>query len=194
MNIPPQSSNVFQSYLNKQRKDKFVMVFQLPEALKEIKKKNTRTNNTIIPDTMQFSVYGNVVPDINVPEKEVPYAGQVLKVSSMARPSYPKNTINFTVDNMFNNYWVIYKWLQIFNDEREGGYKSPDDRDTGLLKNYETIMSVYGLDEYNNRVIEFKYYHAFPVNLGGIAYSDRDPTELESTFDFVYHQFEAILL
>jgi hypothetical protein len=194
VNIPPQSSNVFQSYLNKQRKDKFVMVFQLPEALKEIKKKNTRTNNTIIPDTMQFSVYGNVVPDINVPEKEVPYAGQVLKVSSMARPSYPKNTINFTVDNMFNNYWVIYKWLQIFNDEREGGYKSPDDRDTGLLKNYETIMSVYGLDEYNNRVIEFKYYHAFPVNLGGIAYSDRDPTELESTFDFVYHQFEAILL
>lgn len=170
------------------------MVFQLPEALKEIKKKNTRSNNTIIPDTMQFSVYGNVVPDINIPEKEVPYAGQVMKISSMARASYPKNTINFTVDNMFNNYWVIYKWLQIFNDEREGGYNSPDDRDTGLLKNYETIMSVFGLDEYNNRVIEFKYYHAFPVNLGGIAYSDRDPTELESTFDFVYHQFEAILL
>jgi hypothetical protein len=143
---------------------------------------------------MQFSIYGNVVPDINVPEKEVPYGGQVMKVSSMTRPSFPKNTVNFTVDNMFNNYWVIYKWLQIFNDEREGGYNTNIPKDIGLLKNYETNISVYGLDEYNNRVIEFKYHHAFPVNLGGITYSDRDPNELESTFDFVYYQFESILL
>jgi hypothetical protein len=170
------------------------MVFALPDALKSIKSKVRRSNSTVIPDTMQFSIYGNVVPDINVPEKEVPYGGQVMKVSSMARPSFPKNTVNFTVDNMFNNYWVIYKWLQIFNDEREGGYNTNIPKDIGLLKNYETNISVYGLDEYNNRVIEFKYHHAFPVNLGGITYSDRDPNELESTFDFVYYQFESILL
>ena len=194
MNVPIQSTQVYQSYLNKQRKDKFIMVFSIPEALKAIKSKVTRNNNTIIPDTMQFSIYGNVVPEISVPEKEVPYAGQVMKVSSMTRPSYAKNTVNFTVDNMFNNYWVIYKWLQIFNDERESKYNSQVARDSGLLKHYETNISVYGLDEYNNRVIEFKYYHAFPVNLGGITYSDRDPSELESTFDFVYHQFESILL
>lgn len=194
MNIPIQNTQIYQSYLNKQRKDKFILVLTLPEVLKTIKNKVRRSNNTVIPDTMQFSIYGNVVPDISVPEVEVPYGGQVMKVSSMARPSFPKNTVNFTVDNMFNNYWVIYKWLQIFNDERRGGYESNVPKDTGLLKNYDTNISVYGLDEYNNRVIEFKYYHAFPVNLGGITYSDRDPGELESTFDFTYHQFESILL
>ena len=170
------------------------MVFSLPETLKAIKASVGRRNNSVIPDTMQFSIYGSVIPTFTVPEKEVPYDGQVMKVTSYTRPSYPKNVINFTVDNMFNNYWVIYKWLQIFNSEKESIYKSKVTNDTGSLKNYETTISIFGLDEYNNRVIEFKYYHAFPVSLGGITYSDRDSNELESTFEYVYHQFEAILL
>ena len=194
MNIPIQPATYFQSYLNKSRKDKFIMVFALPEALKPIKSSTTRKNQSVIPDSMQFSVYGNVIPGISVPEKEVPYAGQVLKVTGFARPSYEKNTINFTVDNMFSNYWVIYKWLQLFNNERTGEYKSPLPFDTGSLKNYGTTITVFGLDEYNNRVIEFKYYHAFPVALGGIEYSDRTPDEIISSFEYSYHQFEANLL
>jgi len=194
MNIPVTSNMQIQSMLNKQRKDKFVMVFSLPEALKIIKSDITRTNNKVIPNTMQFSIYGAVIPDISIPEKEIPYGGQTMKVSSMARPSYPNNKINFTVDNLFNNYWVIYKWLEILNHERESIYKSKIPRDKGSLKNYETTITVFGLDEYNNRVIQFNFYHCFPVLLGGIQYSDRDPGELESTFEFTYHQLEATLL
>ena len=194
MNIPIANNAYFQSYLNKTRKDKFVMVFTLPEALKIIKSKVERKNRTIIPDTLQFSVYGSVIPDISVPEVEVPYSGQTMKVTSYSRPSYPKNKINFTVDNLFNNYWVIYKWLQLFNDERKGFYNSRLDDDKGEIKNYETNLTIYGLDEYNNRIIQFNFYHAFPVSLGGITYSDRDPGELESFFEYSYHQFESILL
>ncbi len=171
------------------------MVFTLPEVLKSLKVSNgARKNNGVIPDSVQFSIYGSVVPDVSVPEVEVPYGGQVMKVSSLARPSYPKNVINFTVDNQFNNYWVIYKWLQILHDENKAIYESKIPKDVGTLKNYETNISIFGLDEYNNRVIEFKYKHAFPVTLGGISYSDRDGNEMESTFEYAYHQFEAILL
>lgn len=194
MNIPIANPANFQSYLNKQRNDKFILVFDIPAALKDIRSAIQRSNNKIIPETMQFSVYGNVIPEISIPEKEVPFGGQVMKVTSFARPSFPKNTVNFTVDNMFNNYWVIYKWLQLFNDERTGVYKSSSLKDVGQLKNYETTISVYGLDEYNNRVIEFLFYHAFPVFLGGINYSDRESAEMESTFEFVYGQFETNLL
>ena len=184
----------YQSVLNKQRKDKFIMVFDLPLALKGNKNNITRANNKVIPDSMQFSIYGLVIPEFAVPEIEVPYSGQVMKISSMARPSYAKNTINFTVDNMFNNYWVIYKWIQMFNNERTGLYKSDMPRDGALLKNYESTITIYGLDEYNNRNIQFNFLHAFPTTLGGIKYSDRDAGEMECTFDYVYHQFEAILL
>jgi hypothetical protein len=189
MNISLSNNNNFQSYLNKQRKDKFVMVFSLPEALKPIKNTITRKNNTILPDTIQFSIYGLVIPDISIPEIEVPYGGQVMKVSSLTRPSYPNNSINFTIDNYFNNYWVIYKWLQLFNDERKGIQK-----DISTLKDYETTVTIYGLDEYNNRVIQFNFLHAFPVLLGGIKYSDRDASEMESTFEYTYGQLEVILL
>jgi hypothetical protein len=194
MNIPMTGNMQIQSMLNKQRKDKFVMVFSLPEALKIIKSDLSRSNIEVIPNTMQFSIYGTVIPDIQVPEKEVPYGGQVLKVSGMARPSYPNNKVNFTVDNMFNNYWVIYKWLEIFNHERQSIYKSQIPLDKGSLKNYETTITIYGLDEYNNRVIQFQFYHCFPVTLGGIGYSDRDSSEMESFFEFAYHQLEVSLL
>lgn len=196
MNIPIANNAYFQSYLNKTRKDKFILVFNLPEALKLVKSKVTRDNKKIIPDTLQFSVFGSVIPEISVPEIEVPYSGQTMKVTSYTRPSYPKNKINFTVDNQFNNYWVIYKWLQLFNDERKGFYDSvlPDIKDKGQLKNYETNLTIYGLDEYGNRIIQFNFYHAFPVSLGGVNYSDRDPDELESFFEYSYHQFESILL
>lgn len=194
MNIPIANPENYQSFLNKQRKDKFILVFDIPKALKPIKSTTQRSNSKIIPDTLQFSVYGNVIPDISIPEKEVPFGGQVMKVTGYARPSYAKNTVNFTVDNMFNNYWVIYKWLQIFNDEKEGVYNSKRPLDDGGLSNYETTISVFGLDEYNNRVIEFLFYHAFPVFLGGINYSDRESGELESTFEFTYGQFETNLL
>lgn len=194
MNVPVADPANFQSYLNKQRKDKFILVFDIPKVLKAIKSTITRSNNKVIPDSMQFSVYGNIIPEISIPEKEVPYGGQVMKVTGFARPSFPKNTVNFTVDNMFNNYWVIYKWLQIFNDERQGVYSSKVVNDPATLDSYSTTMVVYGLDEYNNRVIEFQFFNAFPVYLGGIGYSDRESGELESTFEFSYGQFKTNLL
>lgn len=193
-NISISSPGMYQSPLNRQRADKFIMVLSVPEILKEQKSNSTRSNSRIIPNSLQFSIYGAVVPDIKVPHKDVPYAGQVLKVSSFTRPSYPPLAVNFMIDNMFNNYWVIYKWLNILNDAKKSLYTSNIKQDEGLLDKYSTTISIFGLDEYNNRVIEFKYSNSFPVSLGGIKYSDRDPKEIESTFEFAFFQFEPILL
>jgi hypothetical protein len=186
--------NLFQSPFNRQRKDKFIMVFSLPEILKEQKANITRSNNRVIPDSLQFSIYGLVVPSMTIPQKEVPFSGQTFKVTSFARPSYENMTVDFMVDNLFNNYWVINKWLNMFNDRRKGNYTSNIADDSGFLDKYSTQISVFGLDEYNNRIIEFKYYGAFPTSLGGIKYSDRDSNELASTFDYSFSQFEPILL
>lgn len=188
------SPELYQSPLNRQRKDKFFMVFTLPEALLDQRQNVTRSNNTVIPNSLQFSIYGLAVPEIKVPSKEVPYAGHTLKVSSHTRPSYEPLSVNFMVDNMFNNYWVIYKWLNILNDARSSLYNSSIQKDTGFLDKYQTTISVYGLDEYNKRIIQFNYYNAFPTGLGGIKYNDRDPTELESSFQYSFFQFEPILL
>lgn len=188
------NDSIIQSPFNKQRKDKFFIVFNLPKVLKEIATKQNRNNFKILSDSIQFSVYGTVIPSIDVPAVKVPYSGQNLHVTSYSRPPFQQNTVNFTIDNMFNNYWVIYKWLNIFNEAREGVYNSELINDKGFLDTYSADISIFGLDEYNERVIEFKYFSSFPTKLGGILYNDRESGEMESSFEFAYFQFEAKLL
>ena len=187
-----------QSPFNKTRKDKFTMVLNLPLALKQKATRFNRTENTIIPETLQFSVFGAVVPEISIPPVQTRYAGQTLTQSSHSRDPYQPLTVNFTVDNRFNNYWVLYTWLDLLNNDQTGIYDAE-----GLtlptktmvqthvksdFNQYKATISIFGLDEYNKRVIEFKYTDAFPTNLGGIGYSHRDNSELESSFTLSYSQ------
>jgi len=204
--------NVTQSNLNKARADKFILVLSTPEALKDKADKTDRRVNRksvdkVIPDTMQFSIFGTVVPSITVPAVEQHYSGQTLKVSSHDRPAYGDVTVNFTIDNEYNNYWYLWRWLDVLNDSHTSEYDkynnnsrrfvtndeksipSPD-----LLMDYQTDISIFGLSEYNKKQIEFKYTKAFPVELGDIGFSHRDTSELESSFIFSFSQLTVNLL
>ena len=208
-------STFAQSPFNKIRKDKFIMVVPIPKGLKGITSNFTRSNNTIIPDSFTMSVYGTVAPPIAVPAVDSRYSGQSIKTTSYARPSYPPLSINFTIDNRFNNYWFIYKWLDILNDDKSSIYDANDivgetntsPQNTGSntssthegtyskqLQYYATDISIYALDEYEKRVIEFKYFGAFPTNIGGLNLSYRDSGEAETTAEFAYSQFTATLV
>lgn len=183
-----------QSILNKSRADKFKLVFQLPNALKKINKSNVRSNSTVNQDTMQFSIYGVVVPTITVPALEIRYAGNTLYNSTHSKNSYPPVTINFTIDNEYNNYWVLYKWINLLHDEYEGVFDADNLIDNDIFKDYQTDITVYGLDEFNNNRIKFNYTKAFPTDLGGISFNYRESGEIESSFTFVYSQLHADLL
>jgi len=191
-----------QSPFNKTRKDKFLMVLDVPTALKQIASKFERTANTILPDTLQFSVFGTVVPDIAVPALQTRYAGQTLSHTSHSREPYPPINVSFTVDNRYNNYWVIYTWLNMLNNDQTSLYDQKEltipttsivhpGANTSYFQ-YKTTVSIFGLDEYNKRVVEFKYTDAFPSALGGINFSYRDGGELESSLTLNYSQLQVL--
>lgn len=196
--------NYTQSPFNKSRKDKFLFILNLPKCLKDISTKFERNNEKVIPDALQFSVYGIIVPTIEVLPVNVRYAGQTLVSSSYSREPYPTVTVNFTVDNRFNNYWIIYKWLDILNNVRTGAF----DQDN-LIKStpasranlagadflqYRANFSIFALDEYDKRTLEFKYINAFPTALGGIDFNNRDHGEIETNFSFNYSQLEVLMV
>jgi len=185
---------IFQSPFNKQRRDKFICVLTIPKILREDVKSIVRRNSSINFDALQFSIFGAVAPPIEIPPVAVPFSGQTLKVTSYARPSFPHLKVNFTVDNQFNNYWVIYKWLQIFNDPKIGVFDPNRPEQDSLANQYMTNISIFGLDEYNKRTARFDYLRAFPIALEGINYNDRDASEMECAFEFAYHQLEVSLL
>ena len=206
-----------QSPFNKARKDKFLFVLNLPPCLKEISRKTERSNQTILPDALQFSVFGAVVPEVTVPGVQLRYSGQTLHNSSYSRDPYPPVTINFTVDNRFNNYWIIYKWLDLLNSaklsyfdagnltksdiKQTPGNINPKENSNSALAavgydylKFRANFSLFALDEYDKRVIEFIYKEAFPTAIGSINFNNRDATELETSFTFEYSQLEVSLI
>ena len=202
-------ATVDQSQFNKSRLDKFLLVIDLPEPLKEITTNDLagRKNASLISESLQFSVYGSVIPSVVVPEKTLGYGGQNLKVSSHTRPPYANVTVNFTVDNMFNNYWTLYKWLDFLNDEKFSEFNqknlaniptvAPEDRTKRTLTPqdlYTSNFSLFGKNEFDENIVKFTYTKAFPVSLGNINYNYRDASELETTFEFAFSQFVVELV
>lgn len=205
-------SNIQQSILNKNRKDKFLLVLNLPDALKKINTagQNTRDSQHLNIDTLQYSVHGTIVPATTVSSATLPYAGQSLSVSTGKRENYAEVTVNFTVDNSFNNWWVLWKWLNFINNSKTSTLDNEDlvqfskfntaantqflFSSTGNLQPYQTNITVYGLDEYNNKKIQWNYSKAFITKLDGINYSYRDPELVESSFTFSFSQLVSELL
>lgn len=196
INTDPISYGVDQSILNKSREDKFIMVLNVPTMLRDRISKE-RSNVKIDFDALQFSVFGAPVPDITVPVVEVGYQGQHIKISSHSRRPYENIRLDFTVDNLYRNWWVVYFWLNILNDAKQSFYNRGDIAEGEAweaLQQYSAMFTIYGLDEYDNRVIQFDYTGAIPVQLSSPKYSDRNPKEIEAGFEFGFSFFESKLI
>tara|TARA_R100000315_G_scaffold54499_1_gene28395 strand:- start:3584 stop:4171 length:588 start_codon:yes stop_codon:yes gene_type:complete len=186
-----------QSVLNKSRADKFLLIFDIPPILKNMEKPwiSDTSNNEIITDSVQFSIFGTAVPEITVPAVEVRNVGSTLYVSSHSKNSYPPVTVDFKIDNEYRNYWVIYQWLNLLHSQYEGRYNErefpTDDLNFG---DYQTNLTIYGKDEFNNNKIKFTYTKAFPTTLEAITYNYQTPDEIQSGFTFVYSQLHTEII
>tara|TARA_R100000988_G_C3958318_1_gene144826 strand:+ start:245 stop:814 length:570 start_codon:yes stop_codon:yes gene_type:complete len=187
-----------QAPLNKNRQDKFILVLNLPEGIKNISDDVNRNNNRVMPTNFEISISGAVTPAINVPQKTLPYGAQTIKVSSHARPAYSSLDISFKIDSEYNNYWAIYKWLDVLNDVKTGTVNEDDiikyHQKGKVMPVYSSNITVFGLDEYENRKIQWDYIGAFPTNLSEIQwnYNNADEISAAATFDFT--KIEAKLL
>jgi len=194
MNINPSQ----QSFLNKTSKDKFILSLNLPAVLRNQK----RTEPLFDIDNLQINVFGTIVPNTQIPPTEVRFGGQSVNVSSHARPNYQPLTVNFVIDNRFHNYWLLWKWLNIYNDTKTSIYNGSDYNkltplertEIGGLIEYQTTFSIYSLNEYNKKIVEFLYRNAFITNLGGIDYNYQSAELITSTAEFQFDQLDIKLL
>ena len=159
-----------QSILNVARKDKFRLILDIPDILKPYIKDSNRYCHGGNLDRLQFSIWGYVVPEVKIQIIEKPMWGQTLKFSGLARQSYQPLNINFSVDNKFDNYWILWKWLDIQNGEQTGHFDEKNLRpsSTGHVCGYSTIITIQALDEYESAVAQWEYIGAFITTIGGI--------------------------
>jgi hypothetical protein len=188
---------MIQTPLNRSRSDKFSLVLDLPVALKKIYDPAMNDNYRIQP--IQYAIYGSPVPSINVPAIDVPFGGQVYKTSSFSRPAYDPLQVKFLIDNGYKNYWTIWNWLNLLNDFKKSisdAVTTAEDRKTmnHKMSEYTSSFTIFGLDEFNNKIVSFNYSHAFPTSLSEISYSSQDSNEITSTVTFVFNQLKVDLL
>jgi hypothetical protein len=189
-----------QAILNKTRNDKFLMVLDLPKFLKT--KYDNILDKNYHPDQIQFTTYGSPIPSVSVPSIDVPFDNQVYKASSLSRPSYQPLNVRFFIDNGYKNYWIIWKWLNIFNDSQtsksdvhmEIMASSKKPKLENPMTELVSKFTIYALDEYNKKIVAFKYNHVFPVSLSEINFSHQDPSEISCTASFAFNQLNVELL
>lgn len=187
---------MIQTPLNKSRSDKFILILDLPLALKNTFNHVLEDNFKIEP--LQLSIYGSPVPPINVPAIDVAYGGQVYKTSTFSRPAYEPLSVKFVIDNGYKNYWLLWNWLNLLNDYKKSTsdahtLESRSVEITNPMKNYTSSFTIYGMDEYNNKLISFKYTQAFPTQLSEINFSNQDSNEINSNVTFVFNRLEVNL-
>jgi len=200
--------NTLQSVLNKQRLDKFRMVFTLPPILRDLNTKSwdAITEELINRDSMQSSLHSATIPDVSVPSKAISTMGQTIKVTSQTREAYAPVSCKYVIDSRFRNYWVLWKWLDVLNKARKSGVDDQLANPNSYLDSvgqipkhdgywdYQTIISIFPLDEYNKEMCEFKFFNAFPTKLSGMNFEFQDSTQAEGNFDFEFGQMEVVMV
>lgn len=211
------NSDLNQSVLNKASSDKFQLIITVPEVLKPFNTNNIRENGMVSVDTLQFSCTDAIVPAQSVKKIDVPYSGQKMPVTSYTRDAQPEVTINFSVDNNYNNYNFLWNWLDGMNHCKESGptkdyyvpnswpeYKTKVGIDPNAdepymiaVKNarykhsffdYQTTMRLIAMREYNEPIAEFTYTHAFITTLGELKYEYKATNQLACSFKFGFGQ------
>ena len=179
-----------ESPLNKTFADKFYFIFELPEALKNIKTEKTliKAGLGINKKTVQWSIIKAEVPNINIKANPINYAGGALPVSSHTKSPYDPFKITFKVDSNWLNYFTIYEWINFIYGEKEGHFDEENLTNSKSFTSYAVPVSIVGLDEYNNPVIQWIFTYAFPTDLSNISLDYTSTEEIEFTATFVFSQ------
>lgn len=204
-----------QTILNKALRDKFILYLELPPILKNIETKSAREKNLVNLDKLQFSLLNARVPNIAIPPEEIKVMGQTYNITSHHRPNYQSIKVDFLVDNNYDNYWILWKWLSLLNDPLKSNVPEELANTKYNIKNldvinykseykeikrkrsstdYQTIITLEGLREYNEPVIRFNFYNSFIINLGEIEYNYNNTNEIVCSFEYQFNQLEITLI
>lgn len=184
------ADTIIKSPLNKTFTDKFLFTFNLPEALKDLSNDYNQLTSSlgIGKDSIDFSLISASIPGHTIKAVDQQYGGGHLHISTHTKDAYEPVSIKFKIDSSYANYYVLYEWMNLVWDEREGHYNANKLAKGTSIDDYQTKMSVIALNEYNEPIMQWIFTHAFPTSLSSIDYNYQSTEEIECTATFVFAQ------
>ena len=96
---------------------------------------------------------------------------------------YDEWNVQFDIDENFNNWKRIYKWMSNINNNKDIAGQS--------LNDYSVDADLLVYDNYERTVIKSLFRGIMPVSLGAITFSSREGENyLTSEVTFAYIYFE----
>lgn len=132
--------------------------------------------------TLTLNIFSTVLPSVTLNTEERPWQGGKI-IEQIGKMTFEPWIVSFTVDSNFNNWRLLFRWMQYINDG--------SDKWAELGSNYMVDASFQALDNWENRIFEVMFRNTWITSLGEITFSYREgETYIESQATFVYSYYE----
>jgi hypothetical protein len=149
-------------------------------------------------DDVSINLTGFDIPSIDINSIELQYKGIPVEVpGNVIQTSGKEITFNYIIDSNWLNYKALYSWvnnlsrlIKILKNEE---YTTKVSIDEEFYKNFTLTITVHLLDEYKNRILEFKYYNCWIKSFAELSMNYNDePVEMTHSFTIAYSNFEIV--
>ena len=138
------------------------------------------------------------IPQVDINAVNVSFKGIPVELpGNVIQPDGKELTFNYLIDSEWKNYKMLYSWVdnlsKLTKIVKAEDYTSKFSSSQEAYGNFSLPITVHLLDEYKERVLEFKYHNCWIKSFGDISMSYKDePTEIEHSFTVAYSDFELI--
>jgi hypothetical protein len=158
--------------LNKSSPENFELLFPVLPNLGSLKESNS----------LSMNVFSSVLPTITLDTREQNWMGGKANWDS-GGISYEPWYVNFLIDDNFDNWKILYNWINYINNNKDRyGRDRPD---------YVVDASLNILNNMRESIMTINFKNVWPSMLGEISMSYREgEVNLASSVNFMYDRYE----
>lgn len=158
--------------LNKATPSNFELIFPMVPMASDVRETQGLTLN----------IHTTVIPSLTLDTTDVHWQGGTA-FQDIGSITFEPWLVNFTVDSVFSNWIVLYKWLTFINNNKD---RYGRDRDS-----YKVDATLRILDNFHKEILVIDLIGVWINMLGEISLTYREGSQnLESAANFIYDRYE----
>ena len=131
---------------------------------------------------LTLNIHTTVLPSLSLDTTEIQWQGGTVH-QDIGSITYEPWLVNFTVDSLFSNWIVLYKWLTYINNNKDRYGRERDD--------YKVDATLRILDNFHKEILVIDLIGVWVNMLGEISLTYREGSQnLESAANFIYDRYE----
>ena len=131
---------------------------------------------------LTLNIHTTVIPSLTLETTDINWQGGVAH-QDIGAITFEPWLVQFTVDSVFDNWLVLYKWLTFINNNKDRYGRSTD--------TYKVDATLRILDNFRQEILVMDLTGVWINMLGEISLTYREGSNnLESSANFVYDRYE----